>query len=334
MNLSIHIFSPSDFVRVSSLCSDPGMPAFDAALLLRQRPDAHVVAMQRDQVVGRCSCWWTEAPRYKDKAVAVIGHFDAVNEGASRRLLDAGCDIARHAGRTQVIGPMDGNTWRRYRWVTDAGTEPPFMMEPFNPPEYPFWWRTAGFSPLAEYQSALVTSLDGIDARLSRVRERFAQQGIMICTLDASDFEQELHRIFTVSTASFVNNLLYTPLSETDFMAQYLPYRDKIIPDFVLLAMHDDRCAGYMFSIPDYYRHTCGNTLDTLIMKSAAILPDRCYAGMGNVMAEMTHHAAAYRGYRRVIHALALTDNPVTNITAKYGQVMRRYTLFSSDLTP
>lgn len=334
MSISLYTLSPTDFDRVPATPCDPEMPAFDANTLRRQRPDAHVIAVQGDRVVGRCSCWWTEAPRYEGMATAVIGHFDAINEDASRAVLEAGCNLACRAGCHMVIGPMDGNTWRRYRWVTNPGTEPPFMMEPFNPPAYPAWWRASGLTPLAEYQSALVTTLDRIDPRLSRVRDRFDRDAIVLRTLDLSAFEEELHRIYTVSVASFVHNFLYTPLSEADFMAQYLPYREKIIPDFVLLAMHEERCAGFMFSIPDYLRLARGECLDTLIMKSAAILPDRAYAGMGNVMAEMTHHAAASRGYRRVIHALALVDNPVTNITAKYGDVMRGYTLFSRNLAP
>lgn len=334
MNLSVQVLLPPEFERASLCRVDPNLPGFDTTVLLRDRPDMHVIAIQHDLVVGRCSCWWTEAPRHDTRDIAVIGHFEAVNAEAARLLLDTGCDLARHANRLHVIGPMDGNTWRRYRWVTQAGSEAPFMMEPCNPPSYPAWWRASGFATLAQYQSALVTSLERIDPRLSRVRERYAQQGIRIRTLDASAFEQELLRIYAVSTASFAHNFLYTPLSETDFMAQYLPYRSRIVPDLVLLAMHGGRCVGFMFSIPDYYRTANGHMLDTLIMKSAAILPDRTYAGLGNVMAEMTHHAAASKGYRRVIHALALKDNPVTNITAKYGEIMREYTLFIRHLAP
>ena len=332
MTIEIHALPPPEFHRATEWQTAPGMAAFDIDMLARHRPDIHIIATQNGRIEARCSCWWTEAPRHHDAATTVIGHFEANQETSARAVLDQACRCARSAGSLKIIGPMDGNTWHRYRWMTRPGTEPPFMMEPVNPPMYPTWWRASGFVPLAEYQSALVTSLDRVDPRLSRVRERFTQDGIIIRPLDMSRFDEELHRIYSVSVASFIHNLLYTPLSENDFLSQYVPYREKIIPEFVLLAIHNGRCVGFMFSIPDYYRLQSGLRLDTLIMKSAAILPDRTYAGMGNVMAEMTHHIAAAKGYTRVIHALALVDNPVTNITAKYGEVMRGYTLFSRSL--
>ena len=300
------------------------------AQILAHRAEGHVAADG-----ARCSWWLDSAPPLAGERPGALGHFAATSAEAARAILDHACSELSLRGATLAIGPMDGNTWRRYRWVTDsAPDEAPFLMEPANPPAYPDWWRAAGFSTLATYQSALVTRLDTRDPRLDRVRERLAQDGVSIRTLDPAParFEAELRALHAVSLVSFSHNYLYTPLPEADFVAQYLPYREKIRPEFVFIAEQSGRCVGYMFSLPDFLRPARGLPLDTLILKTAAVLPRRAYAGLGGLLAEMTHHAARSAGFTRVIHALALEDNPVTNITARHGEVMRRYTLFARRL--
>ena len=51
---------------------------------------------------------------------------------------------------TIAIGPVDGNTWQRYRLITEPGTEPPFFLEPDNPDAWPGQFTAAGFTPLAQ----------------------------------------------------------------------------------------------------------------------------------------------------------------------------------------
>lgn len=306
-------------------------PDYAPRNILAHRAEGHVIADG-----ARCSWWVDCAPPLAGEKPGVIGHFAATYPEAARAVLDRACAELAARGATVAIGPMDGNTWRRYRWVVDSlPDEPPFLMEPWNPPAYPGWWREAGFTDLARYQSALITRLDTVDTRLERVRARLAADGVVIRRIDTSPgrFENELRALHEVSLVSFAHNYLYTPLSETDFVAQYLPYREKVRPEFVFIAEQAGRCVGYMFSLPDLLRPAQGRPADTLILKTAAILPGRAYAGLGALLAEMTHHAARAAGFSRVIHALALEDNPVTNITARHGTVMRRYALFTRRLT-
>lgn len=304
-------------------------PDYAPGNILAHRAEGHVLADG-----ARCSWWLDSAPPLAGERPGVIGHFAATSAKAARAALERACAELTESGATVAIGPMEGNTWRRYRWVIEPGDEPPFLMEPWNPPAYPAWWREAGFSTLATYQSALVTRLETRDARLDRVRERLVAAGVKIRTLDMAPgrFEAELRALHAVSLVGFAHNYLYTPLPEADFVAQYLPYRGKIRPEFVFVAEQQGRCVGYMFSLPDLLRPARGEAANTLILKTAAILPRRAYAGLGALLAEMTHHAAHAAGFTRVIHALALEDNPVTNITARHGSPMRRYALFARRL--
>lgn len=329
--MNIEVFTGDTLAAAATL---PGpTPDYAPGAVLAHRAEGHVACDG-----ARCSWWLDTAPPLAGERPGVVGHFAAVSAEAARAVLDRACDELARRGATVSIGPMDGNTWRRYRWVVEPGAEPPFLMEPWNPPAYPEWWRAAGFATLATYQSALVTRLDTRDPRLERVRERLAADGVAVRTLprglDPAAFAAELRALHAVSLVSFAHNYLYTPISAGDFVAQYLPYREKIRPEFVFVAEQHGRCVGYMFSLPDLLRPARGLPSDTLILKTAAILPRRAYAGLGALLAEMTHHAARDAGFTRVVHALALEDNPVTNITARHGEPMRRYALFARHLPP
>ena len=95
------------------------------------RPDAHIIVFGAgDRLGARCSLWWTGPPPLEHHRLGVIGHYAADDDGAARRLLDAAAGRLAEAGCTLAVGPMDGNTWRRYRFIVERGAEPPFFLEP------------------------------------------------------------------------------------------------------------------------------------------------------------------------------------------------------------
>ncbi|MDX2081020.1 MAG: hypothetical protein SFU53_09570 [Terrimicrobiaceae bacterium] len=305
------------------------IPGFDAALLSQHSADLH---LRSEDGRSGCSLWWTNTPAVEGGKPGIIGHFSAETPKIAAALLDAATAELGQRGCRVMIGPMDGTTWRRYRVLTERGPEPPFFLEPDNPD----WWKKvfedAGFSPLATYTSSLVEDLEKTDPRADRAWDRLQGEGLVIRSLDPEAFEEDLRRIYDVSVISFTGNFLYTPISWESFLAQYLPYRDKIRPEFVLLAMDGEKTAGYLFAIPDYAEPLGGRPLRTLIGKTLAVLPGRRYGGLGVVLAGDLHRRAKAAGFPRVIHALQHESNKSRNMSDFFGKVMRRYTLYSKNL--
>ncbi|HEY5792125.1 MAG TPA: hypothetical protein VIS74_02430 [Chthoniobacterales bacterium] len=299
----------------------------------QQQADAHLAVLDPDQFeVARGSLWWTHAPPHPGHRPGILGHFAAASLEAARKLLDGACERLREAGCTLAIGPMDGNTWRKYRLVTEPGTEPPFFLEPANPPEWPGYFVSAGFAVLATYTSSLNSDLSKRDPRADRAAERLRKAGVAIRPLDPADFADELRKIHAVSAVSFTHNFLYTELAESTFLAQYLPIQSKVRPELVLLAEHEGRPVGYLFAIPDFAQAQRGETIDTVIGKTLAVLPGKSYGGLGVVLTDELQRTAHRLGYRRVIHALQHEQNNVRNMSEFYGPVMRRYALFARAL--
>jgi len=306
------------------------IPGFDHTLLTTQLANEHLVLADGS---ARCTLWWDTVPSFPGQTLGVIGHFQTQSAEAGRLILHRASQRLQEVGCTLAVGPMDGNTWRRYRVLTERGAEPTFFMEPDNPDTWPAAFDLAGFSTLATYSSLLVTDLARRDPRAPRTLDRLQRDGVTIRQLDPARFEEDLRRIYAISVISFSENYLYTELSESAFLSQYTPYKEKIRPELVLIAEHEGQPVGYLFAIPDYAEALRGEPVKTVIGKTLAILPGRLYGGLGVVLTDLLHEKSHALGFTRLIHALQHESNKVRNMSNHFGSVMRRYTLYSRPLS-
>ena len=313
---------------------DAGLPpALDPAELARHAPDAHALVMASDgSTAGRCSLWWRKTPLLPGDRVGIVGHYAAQDAEAGHLLLQRACVHLAGVGCTLALGPMDGSTWQRYRLVTDRGSEPPFFLEPDHPAEWVRHFRDAGFSPWTGYVSTVVEDLAPQDARLDRVQSRLAAAGIRIRPLDASRGEQDLRHVYQVAATSFASSPLYTPIPEAEFLALYRPLLPHVRPELVLLAEDTEGPVGFLFGVPDLLQRRRGVPVDTVIIKTLAVLPGRRAAGLGGLLVARCHQAAQRLGFTRAIHALMHEGNVSRNICAERTRPIRRYALFARRL--
>jgi len=295
--------------------------------------DAHWTVLDGERPLARASLWWTHVPVHDGHRLGLIGHYAAVSLEASQQLLEHACAELRARGCTMAVGPMDGNTFRRYRLLTERGPEPPFIMEPDNPDDWPLWWSASGFTPLAKYYSGLTDDLAQEDERIAPARVRLAGNGIVIRPM-GDDYVADLRSIYQVAHISFANNFLASPFTEEEFLARYLPFEQLVKREFVLIAEHEGRPVGFMFCIPDYAQRQRGESITNMVMKTFAVLPGRTYAGLGTVLLANCTRAALHAGYQRAIHALMYEHNNSLLISTRTTEVFRRYTLFARELAP
>jgi predicted N-acetyltransferase YhbS len=309
------------------------VPPVDASLAARHAPDLHLALRDGNGLVARCSLWWRAAPPRPDGKLGAIGHYAAAREEDGARLLGAACDELARAGCRLAVGPMDGNTWRSYRLVTERGTEPPFLLEPDTPEAWPRHFAAAGFAPLATYHSSIATAPFEHDPRIPAVAARLEAAGVTLRNVDLARFEAELAAIHELSLASFTRNFLYTPIERAEFVAQYLPVAPRVDPRLVFVAEREGRVIGFLFAIADWLEAArTGQPPTTVIIKTVAVDPTRRYGGLGSWMVAVAHERAETLGYRRAIHALMHDANNSSNISRRYGAVMRRYALCAKPL--
>lgn len=298
------------------------------------RPSRHLAVRDATgALVARCSLWRARDSRAAPTTTGLIGHYAALDADAGRELLELSSSWHRAEGCDRVIGPMDGSTWHRYRLLTERGTEPPFFLEPDNPDDWPQHFTDAGFVPLATYTSALNPDLNRVDARSDRRRAELQRNGITLRTIDVERFDVELGAIHELSLVAFAHNFLYSPIGLDAFLASYTPIRAHLVPELVLLAEREGQLVGFIFGIPDLMESARGEPLRTVIIKSMAVHPGCGGSGLGGLLMDDCQRAARRLGFERAIHALMHETNRSRNISARYGKVIRRYTLYEKRLS-
>jgi GNAT superfamily N-acetyltransferase len=310
----------------------PGLSALTPELVARQHPDAQWMLLGGDgEPKGRCSLWWTHTPPHAGQRLGYVGHYAAREPASAARLLDHACEqLGSHC--TLAVAPIDGGTWARYRLLTERGDEPVFFLEPDNPDDWPGHFTANGFTPLAQYYSALNDRLDRPDPRTAELARRLADQGVRLRCLDLDRFEQELRALYPLALASFAGNFLYTPITEEGFLAQYLPVRPHVRPQLVLVAEKEGRPIGFVLALPDLLQARRGQPIDTVIVKTLAVHPEHTGGGLGTLLVAHCQDEAARLGYRRAIHALMYEANASRRISGHTARTIRRYTLFARSL--
>lgn len=328
----MRVVQSADISEIASWPASAALPRFNPSDFSAQYADIHLCALSESgDAQARCSLWWNHVPAYKEHRVGVVGHYAAASDEAAQTILGAAEERLKKASCTIAIGPMNGNTWRSYRLVVGPAEQPPFFLEPANPPEWPLQFERAGFSSLASYFSGLNSDLSRPDPRLEAIERKIADTGVVIRSANA-DLRSELQKIYSVSRISFCQNFLYTEIPEADFISMYEPLLPMASPELVLIAERTGQCVGYLFAIPDLAQKARGIEVDTFIVKTVSILPQPELRGLGTLLVARAQQIGHRIGFRRCIHALMFEDNTSLNISRHYASVMRKYTLYSKVL--
>lgn len=297
-----------------------------------ENADGRVVLVgSNGEMVAHAALWWRETPVVDGRPIGAIGGFSAADSDVATVLLDGAVEQLRKAGCRIAVGPMNGNTWRRHRFVVEDHGRGNFLLEPRNPPEHPAWWIDAGFTILSRYSSSIMP-LESGDVVSPGVKVRLERSGVRVRGLDLAGYDEELKKIHSVSLKSFARNFLYTPLCENGFVESYQRIRERVDPDLVKIAERDGVACGFVFGIPDLEAATRSES-PAIIVKTLAVDPEARCAGLGSWLVEELHQTGREKGYREAIHALQRETNSSLKITGRHhGEVFRRYALFSKSL--
>jgi GNAT superfamily N-acetyltransferase len=302
----------------------------DPASLIGSGLERHIVLREKTGPQACCSVWTDHTLLHDGFPAGVIGHYEARSARAGRLILDHACRALARAGLQFAVGPMNGNTWRRYRLVIEGCEEPAFFLEPYNPPDYPRHFEQAGFVVIARYCSALSADLSSA-GRLTPgklVQER----GIRFRQVDPGRYEMELRRVHALCLRAFARSVCFTPISAEAFLDLYLPLCRAIDPRFITLAEADAQVVGFMFGVPDLCEVTRHGHIRTVLAKSFAVQPELCGLGIGRLLFDRLRWQAREAGMERVILCLMHESNRSMTIAARCCSPMRRYALYGKNL--
>ncbi len=257
-----------------------------------------------------------DGPDWEGVPAATVGNVSFKTPEAGAALLAQALEQVRGAGIARVLGPMAGDTWHSYRFVSESDGTPPFLMEPTNRPHEPEIFAAAGFQPVARYFSARM------QLHKRDLLPLPAPTGFSVETWDGHDPETLFREVFALSSEAFSANAFYRPITEAAFLEMYKPVIPLLKRELIFFARRPDgRLAGFLFAIPNYAE---GPGTKTAILKTYASLAP----GAGRHMVHACQSAARDLGYDTLIHALIHDDNRSAERSRKEGgEVFRRYEL-------
>lgn len=256
------------------------------------------------------------------RPVGILGFFEALDERAAvDRLFATAVDWLKGVGAGSIVGPMDGDTWHRYRLNVGPHSERPFLMEPYNPPHYPGHWERNGFRVLERYYSKRVDDVAGVLPRLEEKYRGALAAGYRLEAIRMDRFERELERIYALSVEVFRNNFLYSDISPKRFLGLYSGVRSLVDPQLVRIAVAPDGTdAGFLFAFPDRIR--------AVNIKSLGVVRAHRRSGLASALMHLGYKTAHDQGYKRVNLCLILDGNPSGDLDGGLGTTFRRYHLY------
>lgn len=306
---------------------------FDPHKLESEQSDQHFAVLDyKDQVRARCSVWWRESAQVNGTRTGTIGHYTATDETFAETLLEHACRELKNRGCELAVGPMDGNTWRRYRFITERGVANPFFLEPDNPDEWPIQFSRHGFSPLAHYVSEINPNMAIRQPELGSLRQKIKNAGISIASLDVNNPDADLDGIYDVVSESFKDAFMYTDLDRESYRRIYVPLLKGVDPRLMLIAKQDGEVVGFVFAPPDMLQRGYQEKIDAIVIKTIAILPRKELSGLGRVLIVDMLENAVDMGFTTAISALMHTENRSQKISSDCAGPMRRYSLFAKEL--
>jgi predicted GNAT family acetyltransferase len=277
----------------------------------------------------------------------MLGFFEALDghPEAVARLFEEGIRWLREAGAGAIVGPMDGDTWHRYRLNVGPFDEPPFLLEPYNPPYYARLWTASGFAVLERYFSKRVEAA-AVVAYLEPRRQAALAAGYRLRPLDPRRFREELRTIYELSRRIFARNFLYTEIPEEEFYGLYAGARALLDPDLVWFARSPaGEDVGFLFAYPDRFRAVAAmkgergllaklrflrhrREADAVDFKTLGVLPEHRRSGVAAALFHEGHRRAVEKGWRIANHCLFKEGNPSGDLAGGAGKLLRAYHLY------
>jgi GNAT superfamily N-acetyltransferase len=246
--------------------------------------------------------------------VGLVGHFPDVADGVARALLQGAARRLLDEGVDSVMGPVDGDTWHRYRFPVGGDESPPFLLEPRQPLRGARQFAEAGFRAVETWMSVR-TGTDVLDPASPPAAVRLRG-------LDRAAFETEVDRLHDVALASFTGAFLYRPLPRHDFHALYAPLRPVLDPAWVRIAEHGGETIGFLLSVPDAAN-------GAVVLKTLAVRPEWRRRGVGRALMSSVLETARGRDVRWAVHALAREGSPSLAYAGPSAVLVRRHAVFA-----
>ena len=281
-----------------------------------------------------------------------FGFFEAEDGEAAAALLARVEERALELGREAVRGPVNPSMNHSAGFLIDAFDTAPFLMMPYNPPDYPRYAEDAGYSKARDLYAWLFDrdwEVKKIGRLAERVRKR--NKGLEIRPVDMRRWDDELARVKELYNRSWEKNWGFVRYTDAEFDRLADEFKLILDPDLVALAEVDGELAGITVLIPDanqVFKRMRGRLLpfgvfhllarnrimDQVRLPILGVAPEHRNKGFELVMIQWLYGRTLAKGYVRCEASWTLEDNHAMNhvIEAGGARHYKSYRIYEKDL--
>ena len=140
-----------------------------------------VILQDGDGEKAKATCYFKNTPQLNGKNVGCVGDFEAKTEEAGVEILKKCEEILKEKGIANIVAPMNGNTWKKYRTMKYTRGDDLFLLENVNPMEHNLIFEKAGFKEIHTYTSTKGYLKDAYKSEaLELAEENLKQENIQI----------------------------------------------------------------------------------------------------------------------------------------------------------
>lgn len=284
------------------------------------------VAYRDATPVGRLTAFQNLMLHGDQAHYGLVGLFSCENNQETASALVAKAALwLKGKGLTMMRGPMAGDIWHRWRFITRGFDTSPFPGEPRQPDYYPALFTGAGFAPVRTYSTKKITDLPAQLAKLKKPAQFNAKRGVTFRNLDRDNWEAELVTLYQLCRHSFAENWGVTETTQSEFVDIYDRWLKRSGPEQIVFAQDQGGAVvglGLAMLSP----------ADTINLKTIAILPGQSGFGLGKAIAAELYQRAIDAGLKNARHCLMGPMSPVQRWDQGLGKVTREYTVYERSI--
>jgi GNAT superfamily N-acetyltransferase len=235
----------------------------------------------------------------------------------------------------------------------DAFDTDPYVMMPYNPPEYPGYIEQSGYRKVKDLYAWIFEREQMMGIRLERLAARVRKRhgALVIRTVDMKRWDEDLTRVKDLYNRAWERNWGFVRYTDAEFDHLAREFKMILDPELVALAEVDGELAGVTVVLPDanqifkrmrgrllpfgiFYFLMRGRIIDRLRLPILGVVPEHRNKGFELAMVYELYERAIAKGYRRCEASWTLENNrPVNHMLEAAGaRHYKTYRIYQKEL--
>jgi GNAT superfamily N-acetyltransferase len=288
-----------------------------------------------------------------DDNLIFFGFFEARDAEAAEVLLAHVEEWGRAVGRDAVRGPVNPSMNDGAGFQIDAFDTDPYVMMPYNPPEYPRYTEAIGYRKVKDLYAWLFERDWEVGEKIGRLSARVRRRydDLVVRPPDMKNFDAELARVKQLYNEAWEQNWGFVRYTDAEFDHLARELRLVLDPDLALFVEMEGRTAGMAICLPDMnqvLKRMRGRLLpfgvvallsrkkiiDRLRLAILGLRTEYRNKGLETLLIDELYRTAIAKGYQSCECSWVLEDNRAMNrgIEAGGARLYKTYRIYEKEL--